>query len=320
MRNMESVFSHKPVMLTEVLENLDIRENGLYVDGTLGGAGHSLEIVKRLGGDGRLIGFDRDPRAIEAAGERLREYGQKVELIQRNYSEMQNTLRSLMPGRADGILLDLGVSSFQLDTPLRGFTYREAEAPLDMRMNPAEELTAEEVVNTYSEEALRGILKEYGEEPYAARIAGEIVKERERKRIRTAGELIELIRRAMPEKELKKKGHPAKRTFQALRIEVNQELAELKSFLSDAPELLKPGGRLLIITFHSLEDRMVKQKMKEWENPCTCPKEFPVCMCGRKSLGRRRPVKPIIAGEEERKENPRSKSAKLRIFVKEREE
>ncbi len=315
--SMESVFEHKPVLLTEVLENLEIREDGLYVDGTLGGGGHSEEIAKRLGENGKLYCIDRDPDALQAAGKRLERFGEKVVLIRGNYSDVKEALRSRTDRDADGILLDLGVSSFQLDTPLRGFTYRDEEAPLDMRMDPSQSLTAEEVVNTYSFEELRDILRDYGEERFAPSIAREIVKAREEAPIRTAGQLVELIREAMPEKELRKKGHPAKQAFQALRIEVNGELDGLERFLDDVMDILAPGGKLLIITFHSLEDRIVKKKMKEWENPCTCPKSFPVCVCGKKSLGKMRPSKPIIAGNEELSLNLRSKSAKLRVFKKE---
>lgn len=309
-------FSHIPVLLEEVLAELKIKENGIYIDGTVGGAGHSSEIAKRLGSGGRLYGLDRDSDAIAAATERLAPYADRVEVIKSPFSEMNQVLTGRMPGRADGILLDLGVSSKQLDTPTRGFTYREEDAPLDMRMDQEKALSAETVVNTYSEEELKRILRDYGEERFAGPIAKEIVKTREAKAIRTAGQLTDVIRRAMPQKALRTQGHPAKRTFQAIRIEVNGELSELETFLSFAPDLLAEGGRLLIITFHSLEDRIVKNRMRTWENPCTCPKEFPVCVCGKKPIGRVISRKPIVAGAEEREQNPRSKSAKLRVFEK----
>ena len=309
-------FSHIPVLLEEVLAELKIKENGIYIDGTVGGAGHSSEIAKRLGSGGRLYGLDRDSDAIAAATERLAPYADRVEVIKSSFSEMNQVLTGRMPGRADGILLDLGVSSKQLDTPTRGFTYREEDAPLDMRMDQEKALSAETVVNTYSEEELKRILRDYGEERFAGPIAKEIVKTREAKAIRTAGQLTDVIRRAMPQKALRTQGHPAKRTFQAIRIEVNGELSELETFLSFAPDLLAEGGRLLIITFHSLEDRIVKNRMRTWENPCTCPKEFPVCVCGKKPIGRVINRKPIVAGDEEREQNPRSKSAKLRVFEK----
>ena len=308
-----SEFSHTSVLLVPAVEGLAIRPDGVYVDGTLGGGGHSLEIAKRLTGGGKLIGIDRDQAAIEAAGSRLAAYRDRVEIVKANYGEMADILsRRGIPG-VDGILLDLGVSSYQLDTFERGFSYRE-DAPLDMRMDREEEQTAYDIVNGYSEEELARILREYGEEKCASAIARRIVKEREKAPICTMLELVEVIRSAMPLKMQRTGGHPAKRTFQALRIELNRELSVLSDSLDTMIGLLNPGGRLCVITFHSLEDRIVKQAFRTAENPCICPKQFPVCVCGRKSLGQVVTRKAILPSEEEMEANSRARSAKLRIF------
>lgn len=306
-------FRHTSVLLDECIEQLNIREDGIYVDGTLGGAGHSSQIVKHLT-TGRLIGFDQDADAIATATERLMPYGDKVTILRSNYCNMKEELHSLGIQRVDGILLDLGVSSFQLDTPERGFTYRETDAPLDMRMDQRQELTAETIVNEYSEKELFRIIREYGEDRFAKNIAKHIVNEREKQRITTAGQLTEIIRHAIPMKVQKNGGHPAKRTFQAIRIELNRELDVLQDTLDAMIELLNPGGRLCIITFHSLEDRIVKMNFRKNENPCTCPKEFPVCVCGNVPKGQVVTRKPILPSEEEMEHNSRSKSAKLRVF------
>lgn len=306
-------FKHKSVLLEETITNLHIRPDGIYVDGTLGGGGHSLEIAKRLT-NGRLIGIDQDADAIEAATERLREQIDKVTIVRNNYRNMTDELSRLGIGKVDGILLDLGVSSFQLDAPERGFTYREEHAPLDMRMDRRQQMTAEHIVNEYSETELYRIIRDFGEDRFAKNIAKHIVAAREKKRILTTGELTEIIRGAIPMKVQKSGGHPAKRTFQAIRIELNQELEVLQNTLDDMIEILNPGGRLCIITFHSLEDRIVKTIFKKNENPCTCPSDFPVCVCGKKSKGRVVLRKPILPSEDELKENSRAKSAKLRVF------
>lgn len=306
-------FKHKSVLLEETITNLHIRPDGIYVDGTLGGGGHSLEIAKRLT-TGRLIGIDQDADAIKAAAERLKEHIDKVTIVRNNYSNMTDELSHLGIGKVDGILLDLGVSSFQLDTPERGFTYREEHAPLDMRMDRRQQMTAEFIVNEYSETELYRIIRDFGEDRFAKNIAKHIVAAREKKRILTTGELTEIIRGAIPMKVQKSGGHPAKRTFQAIRIELNQELEVLQNTLDDMIELLNPGGRLCIITFHSLEDRIVKTIFRTNENPCTCPSNFPVCVCGNKPKGRLAVKKPIVPGEEELEENKRSKSSKLRVF------
>ncbi|MDY4205431.1 16S rRNA (cytosine(1402)-N(4))-methyltransferase RsmH [Porcincola intestinalis] len=306
-------FQHKPVMLNEVIDSLKIRPEGTYVDGTLGGAGHSSQIARRLSGEGRLFGFDQDAAAIEAATRRLEPYKDRVSIIRSNYSEMRERLSELGVRSADGILLDLGVSSYQLDDAQRGFSYR-ADAPLDMRMDQRQKLSAREVVNGYSIEELTRVIREYGEERFARNIAKHITAEREKKPIETTGELISIIKAAIPAKAREGGGHPAKRTFQAIRIEVNRELDVLSNSLDGMIDLLADGGRICVITFHSLEDRIVKEAFRRNENPCTCPPEFPVCVCGKKSKGHVITRKPIIPSEEETEENPRSKSAKLRVF------
>lgn len=306
-------FQHKPVMLNEVIDSLKIRPEGTYVDGTLGGAGHSSQIVRRLSGEGRLFGFDQDAAAIEAAAKRLEPYKDRVSIIRSNYSEMRERLSELGVRSADGILLDLGVSSYQLDDAQRGFSYR-ADAPLDMRMDQRQKLSAREVVNGYSIGELTRVIREYGEERFARNIAKHITAEREKKPIETTGELISIIKAAIPAKAREGGGHPAKRTFQAIRIEVNRELDVLSDSLDGMIDLLADGGRICVITFHSLEDRIVKEVFRRNENPCTCPPEFPVCVCGKKSKGHVITRKPIIPSVEETEENPRSKSAKLRVF------
>ena len=307
-------FEHKSVLLEEIIEYLNIRQDGIYVDGTLGGGGHSSHIAKRLSGKGRLIGIDQDGDAIAAASDRLKPFKDRVSIVRSNYRAMRQVLSGFGIERADGILLDLGVSSFQLDAPERGVTYRNEDAPLDMRMDQRGELTAEDIVNEYSEMELYRIIRDYGEDRFAKNIAKHIVRERQKKRIVTAGELNAVISAAIPKKIQATGGHPAKRTYQAIRIELNHELDVLKEGLEDMIDLLNPGGRLCIITFHSLEDRIVKNVFKRNENPCVCPKEFPVCVCGNVSKGRVISRKPILPGEEEMKENKRSKSAKLRVF------
>ncbi|MGN0311943.1 MAG: 16S rRNA (cytosine(1402)-N(4))-methyltransferase RsmH [Lachnospiraceae bacterium] len=309
-------FKHVSVLLEETIEGLQIRPDGIYVDGTLGGAGHSSEICKRLGEGGRLIGIDQDEDAIEAAGKRLAGFQDRVTIVRSNYCRMKEVLNDLGIEKVDGILLDLGVSSYQLDTPMRGFTYMEEDAPLDMRMDNRQSLTAEKIVNEYSEEELFHLIRDYGEDRFAKNIAKHIVQARKKAPIKTTGELTEIIRASIPMKVQVTGGHPAKRTFQAIRIECNKELDVLKDSLDEMIELLNPGGRLCIITFHSLEDRIVKNIFKTNEDPCTCPKEFPVCVCGKKSKGRVVTRKPILPTEEEMEDNSRSRSAKLRIFEK----
>lgn len=309
-------FKHVSVLLEETIEGLQIRPDGIYVDGTLGGAGHSSEICKRLGEGGRLIGIDQDEDAIEAASKRLAGFQDRVTIVRSNYCRMKEVLDDLGIEKVDGILLDLGVSSYQLDTPMRGFTYMEEDAPLDMRMDNRQSLTAEKIVNEYSEEELFHLIRDYGEDRFAKNIAKHIVQARRKAPIKTTGELTEIIRASIPMKVQVTGGHPAKRTFQAIRIECNKELDVLKDSLDEMIELLNPGGRLCIITFHSLEDRIVKNIFKTNEDPCTCPKEFPVCVCGKKSKGRVVTRKPILPTEEEMEDNSRSRSAKLRIFEK----
>ena len=308
-------FVHKSIMLEEVIESLAIKPNGIYVDGTLGGAGHSSEIVKRLGEDGRLIGIDQDGEAIEAATKRLKPYKDKVTIVRSNYAQMKEVLRDLGIPKVDGILLDLGVSSYQLDNAERGFTYRE-DVPLDMRMDQRNPKTAADIVNEYSEMELYRMIRDYGEDRFAKNIAKHIVRAREKKPIETTGELCEIIKAAIPAKMRAGTGHPAKQTFQALRIELNHELEVLTNSIDGMIDCLKPGGRLCIITFHSLEDRIVKNAFRKNENPCICPPNFPVCTCGRKSKGKVITRKPILPTEEEMEANSRSKSAKLRVFEK----
>ena len=312
-------FKHKSVLLNETVDALNIRPNGIYVDGTLGGAGHSYEICRRLSPKGRLIGIDQDEAAIKAATEHLGEFRDRVTIIRSNYCEMKQQLNRLGVTSVDGIMLDLGVSSYQLDTADRGFTYRE-DAPLDMRMDQRQSRTARDIVNEYSEMELYRVIRDYGEDKFAKNIAKHIVQARQKKSLETTGELIQVIKAAIPMKVRAVGGHPAKRTFQAIRIELNNELGVLEDSLDDMIELLNDEGRLCIITFHSLEDRIVKNRFRENENPCTCPREFPVCVCGKKSKGRVITRKPILPGEIELEENPRSKSAKLRVFERHIEE
>ena len=306
-------FSHKSVLLNETIDALQIKPDGIYVDGTLGGGGHSYEICKRLSDKGRLIGIDQDASAIEAATERLGEFKDRVTIIRSNYCEMKRQLNSIGVTAVDGIILDLGVSSYQLDTAERGFTYRE-DVPLDMRMDQRQARTAKDIVNDYSEMELYRIIRDYGEDKFAKNIAKHIVQARQEKPLETTGELIQAIKAAIPMKVRAVGGHPAKKTFQAIRIELNNELGVLKDSLDDMVDLLNDKGRLCIITFHSLEDRIVKNHFRTSENPCICPKEFPVCVCGRISKGKVITRKPILPGEEELEENSRSKSAKLRVF------
>jgi len=304
-------FHHVSVLLQECLDGLNIKPDGIYVDGTLGGAGHSSQIAKRLT-SGRLIGIDRDPVALKAAGERLKPFERNVTLVHSNFSDMAQVLKELgIPG-VDGILLDLGVSSPQLDDGARGFSYM-ADAPLDMRMNAQDALSAETVVNTWSQEELKRILYTYGEERYAPQIASAICRRREQSPIRTTLELVDIIRSAMPPAALREKQHPAKRSFQAIRIAVNDELGAVEKIMADAIDLLNPGGRLAIITFHSLEDRIVKNGMAEAAKGCTCPPSFPVCVCGKKPKVKLISRKPITSTEEELNQNPRARSAKLRV-------
>ena len=307
-------FNHYSVLLNETIENLNIKPDGIYVDGTLGGGGHAYQVTSRLSEKGRLIGIDQDADAIAAAGERLKEFGDKITIIRSNYANMKEELHRIGVEKVDGIVLDLGVSSFQLDTPERGFTYRDENAPLDMRMDDRQSLTAKDIVNGYSEMDLYRIIRDYGEDKFAKNIAKHIVQERAKKPIETTGELTEIIRASIPMKVQVTGGHPAKRTFQAIRIELNKELEVLQNNLDDMIDLLNPGGRICIITFHSLEDRIVKTNFKRNENPCTCPSDFPVCVCGKKSKGKVVTRKPILPSEEELEVNSRSKSAKLRVF------
>lgn len=306
-------FSHKSVLLNETIDALKIKPDGIYVDGTLGGGGHSYEICKRLSDKGRLIGIDQDAAAIEAASERLGEFKDRVTIIRSNYCEMKKQLNSIGVTSVDGIILDLGVSSYQLDTAERGFTYRE-DVPLDMRMDQRQARTAKDIVNEYSEMELYRIIRDYGEDKFAKNIAKHIVQARQERPLETTGELIQAIKAAIPMKVRAVGGHPAKKTFQAIRIELNNELGVLRDSLDDMIDLLNDEGRLCIITFHSLEDRIVKNHFRTSEHPCICPKEFPVCVCGRISKGKVVTRKPILPGEEELEENSRSKSAKLRVF------
>ena len=309
-----SEFHHISVLLQECLDGLNIHPDGIYVDGTLGGAGHSSQIAARLE-TGRLIGIDRDPVALEAAGKRLEPYQERITLVHSNFCRMGQVLEELGIDGADGILLDLGVSSPQLDDGQRGFSYM-ADAPLDMRMNSNDVLSADVVVNTWSQEELKRILYDYGEERYAPQIASAICRYREQKTVRTTLELVEIIRSAMPAAALREKQHPAKRSFQAIRIAVNDELGAVSQAMETAIPLLKPGGRLAVITFHSLEDRIVKNAMTAASKGCTCPPNFPVCVCGKKPQVKLITRKPITASEEELEFNPRSRSAKLRVCEK----
>ena len=309
-----SEFHHVSVLLEECMEGLNIRPDGIYVDGTLGGAGHSSRIAARLT-TGTLIGIDRDPVALTAAGERLAPFGDRVRLVHSNFCEMDTALQNLGIDGVDGILLDLGVSSPQLDDGQRGFSYM-ADAPLDMRMNGEDTLDARQIVNQWSYEELKRILYDYGEERFAPRIAAAICKRREEKEIETTLELVDIIRGAMPASALREKQHPAKRSFQAIRIAVNDELGSVERVMKKAVPLLNPGGRLAVITFHSLEDRIVKNAMAEAAKGCTCPREFPVCVCGKKPQVKLITRKPIVSGPEELERNPRARSAKLRICEK----
>ena len=306
-------FEHKSVLLKETVDSLCIRPDGIYVDGTLGGGGHAFEVCRRLGPGGRLIGIDQDQDAIAAASERLAPFGDRAVIVRSNYRQIQDVLEGLQIGRVDGIYLDLGVSSYQLDTAERGFSYRE-DAPLDMRMDRRNTQTAADLVNGCDESELYRIIRDYGEEKFAKNIAKHIVKARQEKPIETTGELTEIIKAAIPAKVRATGGHPAKRTFQAIRIALNHELEVLDQSIDTMIQLLNPGGRLSIITFHSLEDRIVKNRFRENENPCICPPDFPVCVCGRVSRGRVITRKPILPSEEELEENKRAKSAKLRVF------
>jgi len=308
----EIVFRHKSVLLDEVLEQLNIREDGIYVDGTLGGAGHAGEVCKRLKG-GTFVGIDQDADAIAVASERLAKFP-FAKVVRSNYCEMKQVLNDLGIEKVSGILLDLGVSSYQLDTAERGFSYMEEEAPLDMRMDHRMEMTAKDIVNGYSEQELFRIIRDYGEDPFAKNIAKHIVMRREKKPLETCGDLNDAIRAAIPMKVQKTLGHPSKRTFQAIRIELNGELRVLQNTLDDMIDLLEENGRLCIITFHSLEDRIVKSGFKKRENPCECPPNFPVCVCGKQSAGKVITRKPILPSKEECEENTRARSAKLRVF------
>lgn len=308
------VFSHKSVLLYEVIESLNIKPDGYYVDGTLGGGGHALEVVKRLEG-GKLIGIDQDADAIKAATQRLIDYRNRVIIVRDNYVNIENILKREGIEKVDGIYVDLGVSSYQLDAAERGFTYR-FDAPLDMRMDDRNELKASDIVNDYSETELFHVIRDYGEDRFAKNIAKHIVAYRNKKRIETTFELVDIIKSAIPMKIQVTGGHPAKRTFQAIRIELNKELEVLKDSLNVMIELLNPGGRLSVITFHSLEDRIVKQAFKKAESSCICPKNFPVCVCGNKSKGRVITRKAVLPSEKELEENSRAKSAKLRVFEK----
>lgn len=310
-------FNHYSVLLPETIEQLHIKEDGIYVDGTLGGGGHSFEIAKRLT-TGRLIGIDQDYDALEAAGERLRPFEDRVTFVHSNYGAMVERVHELGMDKVDGILLDLGVSSFQLDTPERGFSYMLEDAPLDMRMDQDNPMTAADIVNDYAEEELYRMIRDYGEDRFAKNIAKNIVKERKNGRIETAGQLNRIIEMSIPKKLQVTGGHPAKRTYQAIRIELNRELDVLAQNLDAFIDLLDDGGRICIITFHSLEDRIVKNTFKKNQDPCTCPKDFPVCVCGKKSKGRVITRKPILPSEEELEQNTRSRSAKLRVFERQR--
>jgi len=306
-------FKHYSVMLKETIEQLNIRQAGIYENGTLGGGGHAFEVCRRLSGEGHFYGIDQDAAAIQAAKERLAEFGDKVTILRSNYCRMKEELKNRGISGVDGIVLDLGVSSYQLDEAGRGFTYRE-DAALDMRMDQRGEKTARDIVNSYSETDLYRVIRDYGEDKFAKNIAKHIVLARKEKPIETTGELVEVIKAAIPMKIRMQKGHPAKQTFQAIRIELNQELEVLRSSLDDMIALLNPGGRICVITFHSLEDRIVKTIFRNNENPCTCPSHFPVCICGNVSKGRVITRKPVVPSVQELEENSRSRSAKLRVF------
>ncbi len=306
-------FKHVSVLLKETIDGLNINPDGIYVDGTLGGGGHAYEVCKHLSSKGRLVGIDQDSEALEAARERLSEFEDKVTMVRSNYCEIDTILKDLDIDKVDGIVLDLGVSSYQLDNLERGFSYK-ADAPLDMRMDTRQMITASDVVNDYSENELYRIIRDYGEDRFAKNIAKHIVMARKKKPFTTTGELSEIVKESIPMKFQAKGGHPAKKTFQAIRIEVNNELKVLKDSIDTMIEHLNPGGRICIITFHSLEDRIVKTKFRENENPCICPPDFPVCVCGKVSKGKVITRKPIIPSEEEIVNNKRAKSSKLRIF------
>ncbi len=308
-------FKHISVLLNETIENLNVKPDGIYMDGTLGGGGHAYEVCKKLSKNGRFFGIDQDDAAIAAATERLKEFEDKVTIIRSNYCNAREALLDKGVEKVDGIVLDLGVSSYQLDTVERGFSYKY-DTDLDMRMDRRAGLSAKNIVNEYSEMELFRIIRDYGEDKFAKNIAKHIVRYRQDKPIETTGELNDIIKAAIPAKMREKTGHPSKRTFQAIRIECNHELDVLRDSLDDMIDMLNPGGRLCIITFHSLEDRIVKSAFKKQENPCTCPPEFPVCVCGKVSKGKVVTRKPILPGEEELEYNKRSKSAKLRVFEK----
>jgi len=312
-------FNHVPVLYRECLDNLNIKPDGIYVDGTVGGAGHAFGIGEQLSDKGMLIGIDRDDDALKAAAQRLEGLECKCELVKRTYAEIKDVLSELNISGIDGALLDIGVSSFQLDNAKRGFSYMH-DAPLDMRMNQSDSLTAYDVVNKYSQRDLADIIKKYGEERWASRIADFIVKARKQGDIQSTGELVDIIKAAIPASARREGPHPAKRTFQAIRIEVNRELEQLEEAIDEFCDVLDPGGRLCIITFHSLEDRIVKETFNRRLNPCTCPKEFPVCVCGKVADVVKVTGKPITATEEELEQNPRSRSAKLRVIEKKEEQ
>ncbi len=309
-------FRHKSVLLQESIDLLCVKPDGIYVDGTLGGGGHSLAICRRLSPKGRLIGIDQDEAAIEAATARLHGFRDRVTIVRSNFCDMRQELARLGISSVDGVILDLGVSSYQLDEAGRGFTYRE-DAPLDMRMDQRQARTAKDIVNGYDEAELYRIIRDYGEERFAKNIARGIVNARKQKTLETTGELIHVIKAAIPMKARAVGGHPAKRTFQAIRIELNRELEVLEQSLEDMIDLLSDGGRICVITFHSLEDRIVKNKFRRCENPCTCPRDFPVCVCGRKPKGKVITKKPILPSQEELADNKRAKSSKLRVFERE---
>jgi len=307
------IFEHKSVLLYETVDSLNIKPDGIYVDGTLGGGGHAYEVASRLGENGRLIGIDQDADAIKAATERLEPFKEKVTIVRSNYRNIREVLEGLGIQKVDGIYLDLGVSSYQLDTAERGFTYRE-NAPLDMRMDQRNDKTAADIVNDYTEMELFRVIRDYGEDKFAKNIAKHIVRARENGRIETTDQLVEIIKAAIPAKMRAEGGHPAKRTFQAIRIELNKELEVLTESIDTMIDLLNPDGRLSIITFHSLEDRIVKTIFKTNENPCVCPPNLPICVCGKKSKGKVVTRKPIVPDDQELEENKRSKSSKLRVF------